>query len=307
MKAFAFRLLISSIMVGGAAWGTTGPPSIQDAVLHVTLRYTHPRTGKVHTLTTDSQQTNSVEAPHTAREWSVPAGVELRIEMSYTAGDHPASDGFSVDIWYDWNRFEYPEDTVDPDDVCLEENPRDCARFTRTLPMDSDFPGKDGRGVYNLAAWIDRFDTQSEAYEDNNFLGPIKIRAVRQAVARPVTIQRKKLRVAALPIKRMPASPGHRIFPFRLEPTRMRRSFSFAADPPVKLRIVIESRDKKARLEAVLRDETHDRVLGRARGTAPLKIEFMPGKDTGIQELSVTVNRREAGFTAGRVLVHDLK
>ena len=64
---------------------------------------------------------------------------------------------------------------VDPDVVCIPEDPGDCQRILKTLKADLSYMGKQGKGVYNIVAWVDRFDTQTEVAEDDNYLGPVKI------------------------------------------------------------------------------------------------------------------------------------
>jgi len=287
---------------------------IQDAILAVTLSYTHPQTGEQVTFKTDSRKTNGAEWPASAKQWSVPSGVELRIDMEYkNLGDNPFSDGFSVDLWYDWNKNQYPPDTEECDFVCVEEDPLDCQQFTTTIHMDPEFPGKDGKGIYNIAAWVDRFDMQTERDEKNNFLGPIQIKPLLTAVQKPLKIKMRKIGpVKVKPVKKLHlhkkfVKPQFQTFHFQLQPSRSKQSFSFSPHQPVNVHIKIEWRKGDAPLQAVLRDETHSRILDRTKGTAPLDLRFQQSKKSGIEKISVLVSSSSRTVTAGRIMVRYLK
>jgi len=291
----------------GFSWKQASDPP--DVILHVTLSYTHPQTGEKFILKTDSEKTNAAEWPDTAKKWSIPAGVELNIKLEvWNIGDNPGGDGFDVDLWYDWNKNEYPDDWEDADYVCLPDSPRDCLQFTKKITIDPDFPGKDGKGIYNIAAWVDRFDQTTEVYENNNFLGPIQIKPAMTAVVKPKVLKVKKLQpLRKLRMQKQPIKPELKFFPFRLEPSKAKQGFSFEPNQPANVRIRIEWRNKRDQLQAVLRDETNSRVLNRAKGKSPLELHFKQLKKSRIEKMSVIINSSGRGITAGRIIVHYFK
>jgi len=298
-------ILVCLIFCVSTGFISSSDSDMQDAILVVTLSYTHPQTGEKVTFKTDSQQTNGAEWPGSAKNWSVPPGVELTIDMEYqNLGDNPSSDGFSVDLWFDWNKNQYPPDTEDADYVCLEEDPGDCRRFTKTITIEPDFPGKDGTGIYNIAAWVDRFDTQTEVSEDNNFVGPIQMK-------KSATLKIRKIKpvkpVKKLPLLKQLIKPEFQTFHFQLQSSKAKQSFSFAPNQPANVHIKIEWRNGNVPIQAILRDETHARILDRTKGSAPLDLHFKQLKKSGIEKMSVLVSSNSPGITAGRIIVRYLK
>jgi len=72
-----------------------------------------------------------------------------------------------------------------------------------TLKADLSYRGKQGKGVYNIAAWVDRFDTQTEVYEDDNYLGPINITVLPtvQTKREPLVIQTPTIKPIKKPLR----------------------------------------------------------------------------------------------------------
>ena len=157
--SIAFIIVSARIAVAGAS----DPPNFQP---NLTIKYLHPNTHKRVTIK------NCLPG----KTYQVPAGVNLALIFEVrNTGDNPSGDPVSIDIWYDWPHRKPPNDNVDPDAVCVPEDPGDCQRVIETLKADLSYKGRQGKGVYNIVAWVDRFDTQTEVDEADNYLGPVKI------------------------------------------------------------------------------------------------------------------------------------
>ena len=108
--------------------------------------------------------------------YQVPAGTVLTLIVDVlNMSDNPCGDPVSTDIWYDWPHQKRPKDVDDADAICIPDDPGDCQQIIENLKTDFFYKGKKGKGVYHIVIWTDRFDTQTEVCEDNNYLGPIKI------------------------------------------------------------------------------------------------------------------------------------
>jgi hypothetical protein len=143
------------------------PPNL---IITLTIEHTDPNTGKKVIFKADSAR-----GPK-SKSIRVPAGAELVLKFSVdNTGGPPGGDGVSLDVWYDWPKRTKPGDNDQSDDGCLPEGPWDCFRMTKTLKADLFYKGKMGKGIYNIAVWVDRFNFVSELDETDNFLGPIKI------------------------------------------------------------------------------------------------------------------------------------
>ena len=57
----------------------------------------------------------------------------------------------------------------------MPEDPGDCVRFEEVIKANADFKGSSGKGIYNILIWVDRFDTITESFEEDNIMWPVKI------------------------------------------------------------------------------------------------------------------------------------
>jgi hypothetical protein len=162
------------------------------------LSYIDPHTGE------------SVSCGEGCRRFEVPDGVELevRIRVQNNSGDD-WGEGVAWDLWFDQRRHPFPgidlnachdasEDRLDiecwlalndrvdwvawtnlvADLVCVPEKRDECFDVTMLVPMDLDYDGSRGRGVYSFAVWVDRFGVMSEDDEFDNFRGPVRVKVV---------------------------------------------------------------------------------------------------------------------------------
>jgi hypothetical protein len=148
------------------------------------------------------------------RRFEVPDGVDLKIRIK-VQNKSPVDwgEGVAWDLWFDQRRHPFPginlsdchdatEDRLDvecwlalndrvdwdawtslvADLVCVPEKPGECIDVTMWLPMDLEYDGSRGRGVYSLAVWIDRFGVMTEDDEFDNYRGPVRVKVIpRQA------------------------------------------------------------------------------------------------------------------------------
>jgi hypothetical protein len=193
-SVFVFVVAVSLLMSPAmAAAGAGDPPNF---VPEMTFSYVDPATGERN------------ECGGDCRRFEVPAGVDLEIRVQVVdMGDNPAGDPVSWDLWFDQPRHPFPgedlvacwesdgegldvdcwqamRDRVDWDwwdeqaasRECLPEDPGDCVDETITVPMEGDFDGSRGRGVYTFLVWVDRFGTQTEIDEFDNVVGPVRVK-----------------------------------------------------------------------------------------------------------------------------------
>ena len=187
---FSIAFIIISARIAVAA--ASDPPNFQP---NLTIKYLHPNTHKKVTIK------NCLPG----KTYQVPAGVNLTLIFEvHNTGDNPSGDPVSIDTWYDWPYRKPPNDYVDPDAVCVPEDPGDCQRMIKTLKADLSYMGKGGKGVYNIVAWADRFDTQTEVDEDDNYLGPIKIVVLPtvQTKKEPLVIQTPTMKTIKKPFQK---------------------------------------------------------------------------------------------------------
>lgn len=171
-----------------------GAPSF---VPEMTLGYVDPTTG------------DRVECADGCRRLEIPAGVELEVHIQIHDVGGPFPDGVAWDLWLDESRHPFPglddADCRDPGDgrietacwqalvdrvdwqewqalgsdlVCIPDDDGGCADVSVRVPLDPDYPGSRGRGVYSVALWVDRYRVVAEAAIFDNFAGPIRVRVV---------------------------------------------------------------------------------------------------------------------------------
>ena len=171
------------------------PPSF---VPQMDLSYIDPQSGEL------------VSCGEGCRRFEVPDGVELEIRVKVQNKSAVEwKEGVPWDLWFDQRRFPFPgidlsdchdasEDRLDiecwlalndrvewdasfrliPDVVCVPEKPDECADVTVWVPMDLEYDGSRGQGVYSFAAWVDRFGVMSEDDEFDNFRGPVRVKVI---------------------------------------------------------------------------------------------------------------------------------
>jgi hypothetical protein len=191
--AVVFAMAIPVAPTTGAA-GASDPPNWAP---EMTFSYLDPVTGERH------------ECGEDCRRFEVPAGVDLEIRVqALSLSDNPGGDPVSWGLWFDQPRSPLPAedlaacidseqrldtecwyatmDRVDwewwdeqvADRECVPEDPGDCADETIIVPMNADFEGSRGRGVYTFLVWTDRFDTVTESDEFDNVAGPVRVKAL---------------------------------------------------------------------------------------------------------------------------------
>jgi len=171
------------------------PPSF---VPQMELSYIDPQSGEL------------VSCGEGCRRFEVPDGVELEIRIT-VQNKSPVDwgEGVAWDLWFDQRRHPFPgiflsdchdatEDRLDvecwlalndrvdwdawtslvADLVCVPEKTDECEDVTMWVPMDLEFDGSRGRGVYSFAVWIDRFGVTTEDDEFDNYRGPVRVKVV---------------------------------------------------------------------------------------------------------------------------------
>ena len=195
-RPLVFGVLTPLLLLTTSAPAAEGlPPSF---VPQMDLSYTDPHTGEL------------VSCGEGCRRFEVPDGVELeiRIKVQNNSGDD-WGEGVAWDLWLDQRRHPFPgidlndchdaseglldidcwlalKDRVDWDAwtslvanlVCVPERPDECVDVTLWVPMDLEYDGSRGRGVYSFAVWVDRFGVVSEDDEFDNFRGPVRVKVV---------------------------------------------------------------------------------------------------------------------------------
>jgi len=188
-----------------AAEGTETAGAAPNFVPELILNYRDPGTGETVSCSSD------------CRRLEVPAGVELQVRVIVrNVGGEVGAEGVAWDLWFDQRHHPFPgielevcrdqpagslnpdcwqslRDRVNwqewrsaaADVVCVPVPGADCSDVALRVPMDPKFNGSVGRGIYSFAAWVDRFQTFSDANEFDNFAGPIRVKVAPSAEHRP--------------------------------------------------------------------------------------------------------------------------
>ena len=165
---------------------------------------------QMHLSYIDPQSGELVTCGEGCRRFEVPDGVELGIRVKVLNNSQESwGEGVAWDLWFDQRRHPFPgiylsdchdatEDRLDVDCwlalndrvdwdawtslvadlVCVPEEAGECEDVTMWLPMDLEFDGSRGRGVYSFAVWIDRFGVVAEDDEFDNYRGPVRVKVV---------------------------------------------------------------------------------------------------------------------------------
>ena len=167
---------------------------------------------EVHLSYIDPMSGEQIACEEGCRRFEVPQGADLEISVA-TKNVGAVFDGHGVpwDVFFDQRRPPFPgldvSDCQDPggeiniecwqdlagrvewdlwnsvvaDRVCVPEKPGECADVTFRVRMDENFEGSRGRGVYSLGVWVDRFHTNPETNEFDNYVGPIRVKVIPRA------------------------------------------------------------------------------------------------------------------------------
>ena len=198
-------ITLAAILILGAAPVVAASGVPPNFIPEMTLSYSDPVSGA------------KVECGDGCRRFEVPAGVDLELRVRVlNDGGAPAGDGVPWDLWFDQRRYPFPgidiADCHDPaenrldidcwqalvervdwdswsgqiaDRVCVPENAGDCNDVTIRVPMEADYEGSRGRGVYSFAVWVDRFQTRPEENEFDNFAGPVRVKTLPAPASAP--------------------------------------------------------------------------------------------------------------------------
>ena len=171
------------------------PPSF---IPHMELSFIDPQSGEL------------VSCGKGCRWFEVPDGVELEIRIKVQNNSRDEwGEGVVWDLWFDQPLHPFPginlsdchdqsEDRLDiecwlalndrvnwdawttlvADLVCVPEKKGVCADVSMWVPMDVEFDGSRGRGVYSFAVWVDRFGVTTEDDEFDNYRGPVRVKVV---------------------------------------------------------------------------------------------------------------------------------
>lgn len=193
---FAVLTLLLFVTVPALVPAADGlPPSF---VPQMELSYIDPQSGEL------------VSCGEGCRRLEVPDGVELEIRVKVQNNSRDDwGEGVAWDLWFDQRLHPFPgidlsdchdasenrldiecwlalNDRVDWDTwtglianlVCVPEKTGECADVTMWVPMDLEYDGSRGRGVYSFAVWVDRFGVMTEDDEFDNFRGPVRVKVL---------------------------------------------------------------------------------------------------------------------------------
>jgi hypothetical protein len=187
-----------AILILGAVPVVAASGASPNFIPEMTLSYSDPVSGA------------RVECGDGCRRFEVPVGVDLELRVRVlNDGGGPDGDGVPWDLWFDQRRHPFPgidiADCRDPGDnrldidcwralaervdwdswdgqiadwVCVPEKAGDCNDVTIKVPMEADYEGSRGNGVYSFAVWVDRFQTRPEENEFDNFVGPVRVKVL---------------------------------------------------------------------------------------------------------------------------------
>jgi hypothetical protein len=191
-------ILFVSLLLVAPAVVPAADGTLPSFVPRLVLSYVDPLSGE------------TISCGEGCRRFEVPDGVELEVQVGVeNNGGDVGDEGVAWDLWFDQRRHPFPgvdldachdasenrldldcwrayDDRVDweawkdlvADVVCVPEKPGWCEDVTVRVPMDAEFDGSRGRGVYSFAVWVDRFKVIGEDNEFDNFRGPVRVKVV---------------------------------------------------------------------------------------------------------------------------------
>jgi hypothetical protein len=308
-------LLLATPVVAAAADGA--PPSF---IPQLNLSYVDPISREV------------VSCGQGCRRFEVPDGVELEVRVGVrNEGGDVGEEGVAWDLWYDQRRYPFPgidiaacydaaheqldgdcwralNDRVDwaewnelvADVVCVPETAVECEDVTLRLPMDSEFEGSRGRGVYSFALWVDRFKKIAEDNEFDNFAGPVRVKVVPSTVSAPKS---DSIAAASIPahLVSAPSTPQPYtvlVFParsdlgFTLSSQLSRGLLEFAPLYPGGVEVEVEQGGVYESMAVEIRKSSNGEVLANATGKGRLtftgRVELLDLKDDRRLEVVVS-------------------
>ena len=291
-----FSLALTTPVMAADAEGA--PPSF---VPELVLSYVDPGSGEI------------LSCGEECRRFEVPAGVELEVRIGVrNNGGGVGDEGVAWDLWFDQRRHPFPgvdlaachdasvdrldkdcwrayNDRVDweewtslvADVVCVPEKPGGCEDVTLRVPMDADFDGSRGRGVYSFAVWVDRFRVIGEDDEFDNFIGPVRVKVVPSESTPPDTASKTAESVPAGLVK-APSSPrpytvltfpAHAEIGFTLSSSRSRGILEFVAVYPGAVTVEVEQGGMYENMVVEVRKVSTGEVLAEATGKGRIRFE----------------------------------
>lgn len=309
MKSAPYRALVATpilcvLLTLHAVADDSGGAPPPNFVPELSLSYVDPLSGE------------RISCAEDCRKLSVPAWVELEVRLRVVnANGDPWPDGVAWDLWFDQPLHPFPgvdladcrdseNGSVDldcwqsltariewakwkklvADRVCVPEDPDACRDATLTVPMDPDFEGSRGRGVYSLAAWVDRFGVAVESDEFDNFAGPIRVKV--QEPTGPSSSVPSALDSddgGAVEAASSPKPYGVHLLPGHAETTfslsSMRSSTSLEFSPAYNGEVSVQVRVTEApeKIEVEVRKVSTRAVLARGTGRVQVQLEGVLG------------------------------
>lgn len=293
------------------------PPSF---VPQLVLSYIDPASGE------------TLSCAEGCRRFEVPDGVELEVRVGVrNNGGDVGDEGVAWDLWFDQRRSPFPgidlaachdasadrldrdcwralNDRVDweawtglaADVVCVPEKPGWCEDVTLRVPMDADFDGSRGRGVYSFAFWVDRFRVIGEDNEFDNFRGPVRVKVMPSESTAPAASSNS---AEPAPAGLVFASsspqpytaltfPAHAETGFALSSQKSRGVLEFAAVYPGTVTVEVEQNgvyeNMVVEIRRVLTGEVLAETTGKGRVRFTGKIGLFDLKDDRLIEVVVT-------------------
>jgi hypothetical protein len=294
----ACAVMLAAILIQGAAPAVAGTGDSPNFVPEMRLSYADPVSGE------------RVECGDACRRFEVPAGVDLELQvLVLNMGGTVGSDGVSWDLWFDQRRYPFPGiDIADCDDpaenrldtecwealvnrvdwdswdsqtadrVCVPEKAGDCDEVTVRVPMDVDYDGSRGRGVYSFAVWVDRFRVHAEKNEFDNFVGPVRVKVVPASPPAPASAPDAQAESGLM----KPSSPKpysvrivleEKEIGFTLSSQRSRAILEFEPQYAGKVTVVVDPSGVYETLHVEIRKVSTGEILAEADGKGVLSLE----------------------------------
>ena len=294
----ACAVMLAAILIQGAAPAVAGTGDSPNFVPEMRLSYADPVSGE------------RVECGDACRRFEVPAGVDLELQVRVlNMGGDPGSDGISWDLWFDQRRYPFPGiDIADCDDpaenrldiecwdslvsrvdwgfwdsqtadrVCVPEKAGDCNEVRFRVPMEVDYDGSRGRGVYSFAVWVDRFRIHAEKNEFDNFAGPVRVKVVPASPPAPASAPDAQTDSGLM----KPSSPKpylvrilseEKEIGFTLSSQRSRAILEFEPQYAGKVTVVVDPSGVYETLHVEIRKVSTGEILAEADGKGILSLE----------------------------------
>lgn len=261
----------------------------------------------------DPQSGELVSCGEGCRRFEVPDGVKMEIRIRVLNESPEAwAEGVPWDLWFDQRQYPFPgidledchdgsQDRLDtdcwlaliervdwdlwtdlvPDQACVPEKPGECVDVSIWVPMDSEYDGSRGRGVYSFALWLDRFGVMTEDDEFDNFRGPVRVKVVPRQSGE---LEKETTNSSPNPVGlisnpsspkpysvRVVAAEAEKGFTLSSRVGRANLEFSPAYPGPVK--VVVEQAGVWEKMTVQVRQVSTDEVLAQVSGKGRLSLE----------------------------------